>query len=90
MKPTKKHFKKVVAYIRKFNEPKDISPKIIDQIVSIGIEMQIPNTLGQLVRDIIIQDDCNLQKSTLMKFIAFLEKSKGYEEDAKKFLTIVA
>ena len=30
MKPTKKHFKKVVAYIRKFNEPKDISPKIID------------------------------------------------------------
>ena len=52
--------------------------------------MQIPNTLGQLVRDIIIQDDFKIQKSTFMKFIAFLEKSKGYEEDAKKFLTIVA
>jgi hypothetical protein len=60
MKPTKKHFKKVVAYIRRFTEPNDISPKIIDQIINIGIEMQLPNTLGQLVRDMIIQDDCKI------------------------------
>lgn len=51
--------------------------------------MKIPVTLGQLVRDMIIQDDCNIQKSTFMKFLAFMEKSKGYEEDAKKFLTLV-
>ena len=54
MKQKKKHFKKVVAYIRKFSDPNDLSPILIDQIISIGIEMQIPITLGQLVRDMII------------------------------------
>jgi hypothetical protein len=39
MKQKKKHFKKVVAYIRKFSDPNDLSPKLIDQIISIGIEM---------------------------------------------------
>jgi hypothetical protein len=30
MKQKKKHFKKVVTYIRKYTDPKEISPKLID------------------------------------------------------------
>lgn len=51
--------------------------------------MEIPITLGKLVKELIINDDCRISKNTFMKFLNFMEKSKGYEEDAKKFLTLV-
>lgn len=41
------------------------------------------------MRDLIIQDDANLHKATYMKFLMFMERCKGYEEDAKKFLMLV-
>ena len=40
------------------------------------------------MRDIIVHDDCNIRDKTFMSFIMFLEKSKGFEEDAKKFLLL--
>jgi len=40
------------------------------------------------MRDIIVHDDCNIKNKTFMSFIMFLEKSKGFEEDAKKFLLL--
>ena len=41
------------------------------------------------MRDLIIQDDANIHKASYMKFLMFMEKCKGYEEDAKKFLMLV-
>lgn len=65
-----------------------IPPQLIDLVVKIGIKHQYPITLGKYMRDIIVHDDCNISDNTFMSFIMFLEKSKGFEEDAKKFLLL--
>lgn len=88
MRPNKKHFKKIVAYIRQCEKKEDVDPMLIDQIVSIGIDQRYPVTLGQLVRDFIAQEDYNIHKTTFMKFLMFMERSKGFEEDAKKFMIL--
>lgn len=88
MRPNKKHYKKIVAYIRKFEDRETVSPLLIDQMVSVGMELKYPVTLGQLVRDLIVQEDYKIHKATFMKFIMFLERSKGFEEDAKKFMIL--
>lgn len=54
MRPNKKHYKKIVAYIRKFEDRETVSPLLIDQMVSVGMELKYPVTLGQLVRDLIV------------------------------------
>jgi len=38
------------------------------------------------VRDLIVDGDYHIHKSSFMKFVMFMEKCKGFEEDAKKFL----
>lgn len=40
------------------------------------------------MRDIIVHEDYHIHKATFMKFIMFLERSKGFEEDAKKFMIL--
>jgi hypothetical protein len=40
------------------------------------------------MRDFIIQGDYKIHKSTFMKFVLFMERIKGFEEDAKKFLIL--
>lgn len=88
VRPKKKHYKKIIAYLRK-HEPVDQVPMhLIDQIITIGIQNQYPVTLGQLVRDLIVQGDYKIHKQTFMKFTLFLEKCKGFEEDAKRFLIL--
>ena len=36
LKPKKKHFKKLIEYIRK-NE-KDVKPQLLDQLINVGID----------------------------------------------------
>lgn len=88
MRPNKKHFKKITAYIRKFEKKEDVTPVLIDQLVGVGIDQRYPITLGRLIRDFIVQEDYQMHKATFMKFIMFLERSKGFEEDAKKFMIL--
>lgn len=33
-----------------------------------------------------LQNNFKVNKETLMKFVMFLERCKGYEEDAKRFI----
>ena len=40
------------------------------------------------MRDMIIQSDYNIHQNSFVKFVMFMEKCKGYEEDAKKFLLL--
>lgn len=40
------------------------------------------------MRDIIVHEDYHIHKATFMKFIMFMERSKGFEEDAKKFMIL--
>ena len=52
LKPKKKHFKKLIEYIRK-NE-KDVKPQLLDQLINVGIDHQYPVTLGKSIRDFIV------------------------------------
>lgn len=62
-----------------------MTQQLLDQIINVGIIQVYPVTLGQSVRDLIIQHDFNIHKASFMKFVMFMEKCKGFEEDAKKF-----
>jgi len=37
VRPKKKHFKKILAYIRKFESVDKVKPVLIDQIIQVGI-----------------------------------------------------
>ena len=86
LNPKKKHFKKIVEYVRLHEPVEEVSQVLLNHIIQIGIDHQYPITLGQTVRDLIVQGDYNIHRSTFMNFVMFLERSKGFEEDAKKFL----
>lgn len=90
IKGKKKHFKKLVSYIYKVEPASRVSPLLIDQLVAVGINNQYPITLGQVVRDMIIQHDYAIHRSTFVKFLLFMERCKGFEEDAKKFYFLTA
>jgi len=86
--PKKKHFKKIVDYLVKYENVNRIPQHLINQIINVGISNQYPETLGQYMRDFIIRSDLNIERKSFIKFIVFLEQCKGFEEDAKKFLTL--
>lgn len=88
VRPKKKHYKKIVEYIQKLEDNNNVSMQLLDQIINIGIDHQYPTTLGKMVRDMIIQSDYNIHQNSFVKFVMFMEKCKGYEEDAKKFLLL--
>lgn len=83
--PKKKHFKKLLEYIKRVEPVENVTPLLIDKLIEIGIESRYPVTVGRWVRDI---QSYPIHRSSFMKFVMFLERSKGYEEDAKKFLLL--
>jgi len=89
VRPKKKHFKKVVEYLTTHEPVSRLTPQLLDQIIAIGISHSYPVTLGQIVRNMVSQLDCNIHRSSYMKFVMFLESCKGFEDDAKKFLFLV-
>lgn len=42
------------------------------------------------MRDLIVRGDYNIHKSTFIEFVKFMERSKGFEEDAKKFYILLS
>mmetsp|Transcript_27436 Transcript_27436/g.41712 ORF Transcript_27436/g.41712 Transcript_27436/m.41712 type:complete len:307 (-) Transcript_27436:463-1383(-) len=86
--PKKKHYKKIAAYLKAHEKPSNVKPQTIDMLIQTGIDQKYPLTLGQIVRDLVMQD-YNIPKSSFMKFLMFMEKCKGYEEDAKRFLALI-
>jgi len=38
IRPNKKHFKKITAYMRKFEKKEEVPPVLLDQIINIGID----------------------------------------------------
>lgn len=89
MRPKKKHYKKIIAYLTEHKDPKALTPELLSQMVSVGIELGLPETVAKMVRDLIVQEDVAMPKRAFIDFVLFLERCKGYEEDAKKFLTVV-
>jgi uncharacterized protein YeeX (DUF496 family) len=83
--PKKKHLKKVIAHIKKFETKATVDPLYIDLIASICIAQDYPVLLGVTMK-YFMQNDYPIPKRTFQNFVLFLERCKGYEEDAKKFV----
>jgi len=89
MQPKKKHYKKVVEYIRAHEPVNEVPEHIIDQMINVGIVCRYPVTLGQVVRDLVVRGDYKIHKSSFIQFVKFMERCKGFEEDAKKFYILI-
>ena len=87
--PKKKHLKKVVAYLSEFEPKEKVDPYLIELIVKIGIEQKYPVLLGKTMK-FFMQNDYPIPKRAFQNFVLFLERCKGYEEDAKRFIFLTS
>jgi hypothetical protein len=60
---------------------------VIDLINFIGIEQKYPILLGQTMK-YLIQNGYKVEPSTFKQLVLFLERCKGFEEDAKRFIQL--
>ena len=85
LNPKKKHYKKILQFIVLNEKPEDVSPDLIDMITYIGIEQRYPILLGSTLK-YMLQNGYKVNKNTFQRFVMFLERCKGFEEDAKRFV----
>lgn len=83
--PKKKHLKKIIQHLQQCVEPKDVDPELIDMIVTIGIDSQYPILLGHKMKHY-IQNGYSIEPNTFVNFYMFLERCKGFEDDARRFV----
>jgi hypothetical protein len=88
--PKKKHYKKLIAYVRKVEDSSNVTDVLINKLMEIGIAHEYPVTLGQTVRDMIAIDDAPIHPNSFTSLIMFLERCKGFEADARKFLHLTS
>jgi hypothetical protein len=55
----------------------------------IGMDQKYPIFVGQTMK-YMLQNDFNLTPRVFKQFMLFLERCKGFEEDAKKFVVLTA
>lgn len=87
--PKKKHLKKVIAHLSEFEAKENVDPQLINLIVKICIDQKLPILLGKTMK-YFMQNGYNIPKKSFQEFIMFLEKCKGYEEDAKRFIFLTS
>mmetsp|Transcript_47739 Transcript_47739/g.34998 ORF Transcript_47739/g.34998 Transcript_47739/m.34998 type:complete len:164 (+) Transcript_47739:2174-2665(+) len=84
--PKKKHFKKIVQYLLKVEEVHP--PEIVSLVIQVGIAHQYPTYLGRTVKQM-IETGVEIPVPAFRQFLYFIERCKGYEEDAKRFLSLI-
>ena len=89
LSPKKKHFKKILQYLVLSEEPTKVSPQLIDLVTVVGIDQQYPVLLGSTIK-YMLQHGYAVSSKTFKRFVLFLERCKGFEEDAKRFVAITA
>lgn len=85
LQPKKKHFKKILQYVVLNEKPENVSSDLIDLITYVGIDQKYPILLGSTMK-YLLQNDYKIKENTFQRFVMFLERCKGFEEDAKRFL----
>jgi len=60
---------------------------LVDYMVRLGIYSNYPVYLGQVVKEM-LASGYPVQRRSFRDFVMYLERSKGYEEDAKRFVTL--
>ncbi len=87
--PKKKHFKKIVSHLTQFENKENVESQLIDLITFIGIDQKYPVFLGQTMK-FLLQNDYAVTPATFKSFVLFLERCKGFEEDAKRFVVLTS
>jgi hypothetical protein len=87
--PKKKHFKKVLAYLKEFEKKEILNDELINLIVQIGIDQKYPVLLGTNMK-YFMQNGYHIPLPVFQKFLMFMENCKGFEEDAKRFVFLTA
>ena len=58
-------------------------------IIKICIDQKLPVLLGQTMK-YFLQNDYDIRVQSFKDFVLYLEKCKGYEEDAKRFISLTS
>ena len=85
LQPKKKHYKKLIQYLVLNESASELSSDLIDMVTFIGIDQKYPVLLGSTMK-YFLQNEYKVKESTFQRFVMFLERCKGFEEDAKRFL----
>ncbi len=89
LEPKKKHLKKVIAHLCEFEDKNKVDPYLINLIVKIGIEQGYPILLGKTMK-YFLQNGYKIPMEIFQEFVLYMEKCKGYEEDAKRFIFLTS
>lgn len=87
LKPKKKHFKKIIQHMIEYEERENIPSELLELVAFIGIEQKYPVLLGQTMK-YFLQNDYAVTPKIFQSVVLFLERCKGFEEDAKRFVTL--
>ena len=82
LKPNKRHYKRIIEHILTYQEKDKFDPELLDMLIFVGIQEKYPLTLGKTVK-YMLQNDYKVNKESFKEFYLFLERCKGFEEDAK-------
>lgn len=85
IQPKKKHYKKIIQFMVLNESANELSSDLIDMLTFIGIDQKYPVLLGSTMK-FLLQNNYKVSKQTFQRFVMFLERCKGYEEDAKRFV----
>ena len=87
--PKKKHYKKIVQHMLQYEDKENVDPELLQLMIFVGIDQKYPILLGQTMK-YLLQNDYQVTPKIFKQFMSFLERCKGYEEDAKKFVVLTA
>lgn len=87
LRPKKKHYKKIIQYMVLNESPAELDSDLINLVTEIGIDQKYPVLLGSTIK-YLLQNNYKVSESTFQNFVMFLERCKGYEEDAIRFLLL--
>ena len=92
IRPKKKHYKKMIAYIKKVEDKARVGSELLDLVMNeCGNYALVSGYAGPDGQrhdrdDMIVVHDYPIDRESFTEFVMFLERCKGFEEDARKFL----
>lgn len=87
--PKKKHLKKLLAHLNTFEGKTKVDSSLIQLAVRLCVEQKWPVLLGKTMK-FWLQNDYHVPLRAFQQCVLFLERCKGYEEDAKRFIFLTA
>jgi hypothetical protein len=87
--PKKKHLKKLIQHVIRYEDKENVTSELLHLITYIGIDQGYPILLGHTMK-YLLANDYQVSPKVFRDFVLFLERSKGFEEDAKRFVSLTS